>query len=76
MMKGELMLLTPCPECGSRSITCNVREVTYDYGIFEARMECDNCSYYTKWTEEKFEKRSKAEDQAEEEWNDPYTHMP
>jgi len=73
MIKGEPMLI-PCPECGSENIVCFFK--TIDYEEIKAHMECDDCKYYLKWTKDTFEKRYQAENQAEEDWNDPYSHMP
>lgn len=65
------MSLAKCPECGSSNISCRVKEEDEDE--YKARMECDNCSYCMRWTKI-FDRRYKAENGAEDEWNDPDYH--
>ena len=66
-------MCSPCPECGSNNISCRVKEDDYS-DEYKARMECDDCSYYMRWTRKTFERKSRAESEAEDEWNDPSFH--
>lgn len=67
------MALDNCPKCNGNKLSCNIKEVENEE--YKARIECDSCGYYMRWTYRSFYSKLNAEYEAEDDWNTPNSHF-